>query len=221
MIEPVKIGEDVTLYCADCLEVLPTLEAGSVDAVITDPPYGMNWLCDMTSMAKRGKKYGGKNWGSKIYGDEKNFDPSPFLNYEYVVLFGYNHFAGKVPLGTTLVWIKVYDEGYGKFFSDAELIWMKGGMGVYCTRDVSMKGITSNRVHPNQKPVSLMKWIIEKYKIPIGKTILDPFMGSGTTGVAAVKLGRRFIGIEKEPKYFDIAIRRISDAVAQPILIQV
>jgi site-specific DNA-methyltransferase (adenine-specific) len=74
-------------------------------------------------------------------------------------------------------------------------------------------------LHPTEKPVSLMRELISLFS-NFGETILDPFMGSGTTGVAAVKLGRKFIGIEIEPKYFDIACRRISDALKQPDMFQ-
>jgi site-specific DNA-methyltransferase (adenine-specific)/modification methylase len=75
-----------------------------------------------------------------------------------------------------------------------------------------------NRVHPTQKPIEVMRWSIEQAKTSPGDLILDPFMGSGTTGVAAVKLGRKFIGIEIDRGYFDIAVRRISEALAQPPL---
>lgn len=76
-------------------------------------------------------------------------------------------------------------------------------------RPMNMDG---GKVHPTQKPVALMKWCIEQAGVPQRGTILDAFMGSGTTGVAAVQMGRKFIGIEREPKYFDIACRRIEDA---------
>jgi len=78
----------------------------------------------------------------------------------------------------------------------------------------SLEKSLQDAAHPSQKPVELMRWSIEM--IGPAETILDPFMGSGTTGVAAVKLGRKFIGIEIEPKYFDIACRRISEALKQP-----
>ncbi len=76
------------------------------------------------------------------------------------------------------------------------------------------RGAYRDKEHPTQKPVEVMKWCLGF--VADAKTILDPFMGSGTTGVAAVKLGRKFIGIEIEPKYFDIACRRISEALKQP-----
>jgi site-specific DNA-methyltransferase (adenine-specific) len=206
------LAEGVTLYLGDCREIVPTL--GKVGAVVSDPPYGMAWSCNMTSMAGRkgAKNSGGRNWGDQIVGDNKEFDPSPWLSFDKVILWGSNHYAKQLELGTTLVWIKRLDPAFGTFFSDAEIGWMKGGHGVYCHRDLSMNGETTSRVHPTQKPLGLMKWCIQK----TSGTILDPYMGSGTTGIAAVQLGRGFIGIEIEPKYFDVARKRISEALKQP-----
>ena len=209
MIKPYYEEPGITIYHGDCREIIPHLP--KVDLVLTDPPYGMNWPCNMSSMTKRGSKYGGRDWGETTRGDDEPFDPSPWLDYPKSILFGYNHFAARVPKGTILVWIKLYDEGFGKFFSDAELAWMSGGEGVYCYRDVSMKGITGNRVHPNQKPKSLMSWCILKSKTQ--GTILDPFMGSGTTLVAAKQLNRKAIGIEIEEKYCQIAVDRLRQEV--------
>ena len=205
--------ENCTLYLGDCRDILPMLTG--VDAVISDPPYGMSWKCDLSAMAKRGKKYGGRDWGKNIAEDDQPFDPSPWLDYPKVVLFGYNHFASKLPKGTTLVWIKVYDEGYGKFFSDAELAWMKGGVGVYCKRDTSMKGINWDRCHPTQKPVTIMQWCMERAKVPEGGTVLDPYMGSGSTGIACIRTKRVFIGIEKDAGHFENACRRIEQELSQ------
>ncbi len=96
---------------------------------------------------------------------------------------------------------------------------MSKGHGVYCRRDLSNNAITSERVHPTQKPVALMEWCLGF--LPGAKAVLDPFMGSGTTGVACVNLGRSFIGCEIEPTYFDAACRRIEQAYAQPRLFDV
>ena len=206
-----------TLYLGDCREILPTL--GKVDAVVTDPPYGMNWNTDSSrfsggprdSVVRRGQ--GRADWGD-IAADDQPFDPSPWLAYPQVVLFGCNHFGQYLPVGTILVWIKRLDPGFGSFLSDAELAWRKGGCGVYCRRDTSLASSANERNHPTEKPVGLMRWCIEKLK-DRPQVILDPFMGSGTTGVAAINLGRKFIGIEIEPKYFDIACRRIEEATKQ------
>ncbi len=214
------------LILGDALEVLATLPAGSVDAVVTDPPYGMDWDTNTTrfsggdaeSMAKRGA---GRNCASPVLGDDKPFDPALWLDFPIVVLFGMNHFAARLPVGTTLVWIKRMDAGFGSFLSDAELAWMKGGYGVYCKRDTSLMGETRNRLHPTQKPLSLMKWVLNMAKVPIGSTVLDPFAGSFTTGVACIQTGRNFIGIEKDPGYFAIGKQRMEEARMQMPLFQV
>ena len=203
----------------DCLEVLRTLPAGSVDAVITDPPYGMAWDTDSTRFTgeqhQRGD--GRDDWG-KVESDDKPFDPAPWLQFPKVVLFGMNHYAARLPVGTTLVWIKRDDHLFGSFLSDAELAWMKGGYGVYCFRKQfpppsrqSESGV-GRCVHPCQKPISLMRWVMDRAGIPEGATVLDPYMGSGTTGVACALTGRNFIGIEIDPRYCEIARRRIAEA---------
>jgi DNA modification methylase len=207
---------DARLYLGDCLEILPTL--GEVDAVVTDPPYGMGWDTNTArfsggsteSVARRGA---GKTDQPRITNDDTPFDPAPWLHLPNVILWGANHYHSRLPVGTTLVWVKRLPAGYGSFLSDAEIAWMKGGHGVYCYQDTSMMREAKDRVHPAQKPILLMRWCIEK--INNTHTILDPFMGSGTTGVACAKLGRRFIGIELEPRYFDIACKRIEDAYRQ------
>ena len=205
----------VQLHLGDCLEVLRTLDAGSVDAVVTDPPYGMKWDTDCTrfsggspsSIAKRGVNGGAKS--PLVLNDEHPFDPSPWLDFARVILWGSNHFGQRLPVGTTLVWVKRLDDAFGSFLSDAEVGWMKGGHGVYCRRDTSMNAIASTRVHPTQKPVALMLWCFEKLKLKPGDTVFDPYMGSGTTGVAALRAGLNFIGIEIDPTYFAIARKRI------------
>jgi DNA modification methylase len=209
----VEIG-NATLYLGDCMDVLPTLP--KVDAVICDPPYGMNWNTDSTRFT------GGGSPGidrPRIIGDNKEFDPEPFLKLSDNCLFwGSNHFAKNLPVGKTLIWIKQQPVSFGAFLSDAEIGWASGGNGVWAffnPRSIAtaVKEGLGNVAHPTQKPIALMKWCIDQH----GKseTILDPFMGSGTTGVAAIQLGRKFIGIEREPKYFDIACQRIEQAVAQ------
>jgi len=213
--KPYYQNELVTIYHGDCREVLPSLD--SVDLVLTDPPYGMNWNTDSTRFsggetpAARGR---GVKW-NPVHGDSEPFDPTPFLIFPKVLMFGANHYAQKLPVGTTLVWVK--RDKFGSFLSDAEIIWMKGGHGVYCFRDFSMNGRGANfpNYHPTLKPVSVMEWCVGKADIPADNVILDPFMGSGTTGVACANLGRKFIGIEIEPKYFDVACERIEAAYAQ------
>lgn len=206
------------LLLGDAYELVPTLTG--IDAVITDPPYGMNWDTDFRRFsggpqAHRRSYHNKRNYEGGVMGDDMPFDPSPWLEYPRVVLFGANHFAARLPVGTTLVWIKRLDPAFGSFLSDAEIVWMKGGHGVYCKRDTSLNAQTNNRLHPTEKPVSLMKWILDMAKVPIGATVLDPFAGSFTTGVACIKTGRNFIGIEKDPGYFAIGEKRMADAAAQ------
>ena len=93
--------------------------------------------------------------------------------------------------------------------SDAEIAWKKNGCGVYCFRDLTMMSEAKNRVHPNQKPIPLMQWCIEKSNLK--GIILDPYLGSGTTAVACERLNRKWIGIEIEEKYCEIAAKRIEN----------
>ncbi len=211
------------LYNKDCLEVIPTLSG--IDYVVTDPPYGINVNTDNSrfsggtagNMSKRGNGIGSAN-GKRIINDDKPFDPSFLVGIgKHQIIFGWNNFADKLPSGTCLVWIKRYDKAFGSFLSDAEVAWMSKGHGVYCKRDLSNNAIANERVHPTQKPVSIMQWCIEMISNE-GDTIFDPFMGSGTTGVAALQLGRKFIGCEIDPKYFAIAEKRIKSAALQPAL---
>lgn len=203
----------IVLVHGDCLRVLPLLEPGSVDCVLADPPYGMDWDGRVTRGPNgTGKKGPTRHFGTRIIGDMEPFDPSPWIQFRGCILFGCNHFASRLPVGTTLVWLKRYDSGFGSFLSDAELAWMKGGCGVYCHRDVSLQGMSDERLHSNQKPVGIMIWCLSF--LPPG-TILDPYMGSGTVPVACLRTGRRCLAIEIEPQtpdshdYFGIAVRRV------------
>lgn len=196
------------LYLGDCREILPTLSG--VDAVVTDPPYGVAFDTDYRRFTTG---FGvDRNAHKPVHGDSEEFDPSFLTHFQRVVIWGFNCFSNRLPRGTLLIWDKRFENGKA-FLADAESAWMKGGHGVYI-RSITSQGFVrpESIEHPTQKPVGIMEWSIEKCKAPIDGTILDPFMGSGTTGVAAMKMGRKFIGIEIEPKYFDIAARRIADA---------
>ena len=197
-------NENVTLYRGDCLHILPTL--ADVDAVISDPPYGM--AEDTNRLRFSGGEAGknrGKNWGEPIANDDAPFDPAPWLAFPAVVLFGMNHFAARLPVGTTLVWLKRFEPAYGTFLSDAELAWMKGGCGVYARREIQTLDGMGERKHPTQKPVAIMEWCMERAKVEQGALVLDPYMGSGTTGIACIRTGRRFIGVEIDPAHYATA----------------
>ena len=204
---------DATLYLGDCHEILPTL--GKVDAVITDPPYGINHPTDYKSRG-RGKLAATTDY-APIHGDDKPIDPAPWINGP-CVLWGGNYIANNLPPSSGwLVWDKRTQNDVGvNDQSDGELAWTNCVKGVRIFRHMwngfwrdSERGTAW---HPHQKPVALLEWCVKR--VP-GETILDPFMGSGTTGVACMNLGRKFIGIEIESKYFDIACRRIEGAQRQ------
>lgn len=212
MTAPVQIG-DCTLYCGDCLEVMPTL--GPVDAVVADPPYGIGYQRGPGGKGVQGRR----NHSKPIIGDDQPFDPKPFLSFD-CILWGANHFSSRLPHGRWLAWNKLGHMEPWDSFSDVEFAWQNTRAA---DRIFSLlwKGISQGikedggrRYHPTQKPVALMQWCIGF--LPDSETILDPFMGSGTTGVACVNLGRKFIGIEKDPEYFEIACERIRRAYRQP-----
>lgn len=224
-----EIIGDCTLYLGDCMEILPMLQG--VDTVITDPPYGMKFDTNskrfsggQSNNVRRKTQIDPGRDDRIILGDNKPFDPAPWLSFEHVIIWGSNHFSQKLPLGSTLIWLKRYLDKYGSFLSDAEIGWQKGGYGVYAFHapdspgrrqiDLGVKNpMGAGTAHPSQKPIALMRWCLDR--IATSKLVLDPFMGSGTTGVACVKAGRRFIGIEIDPGYFDIACERIRDAYRQ------
>lgn len=196
--------DGVTIFHGDCMDVLPTLSG--VEALVSDPPYGMRWDGRISSGPNSNSVSDARSWsyGLTVAGDNIPFNPTPWISYAHAILWGSNHFASSLPLGTTLLWVKRNDDAFGSFLSDAEVAWMKGGHGVYCWRDVSYKR-AEERWHPTQKPESLMTWCVRKTT----GLILDPFMGSGTTLVAAKRLGRKAIGIELEEKYCEIAAKRL------------
>lgn len=209
---------DATLYLGDATELLSVLRGD--EAILGDPPYGMkrHGRYQRGTRSSNSQMPGARSrrFGEKIIGDTVQFDPSPWITFPQAILWGSNHYAYRLPVGTTLVWIKRFDSGFGSFLSDAEVAWMKGGHGVYCKRDLSLQGGHFARAHPTEKPVSLMHWCIERFSD--APCIVDPYMGSGTTGVAATQLGRSFIGIEIDPVHFETACRRIEEAYKQPRL---
>lgn len=213
MTSPVIIG-DATLYLGDCLEILPTLP--KVDAVITDPPYGIGHPCNF---AARGRgNLAACNDYPDVYADDAPFDPAPWLALGVpVCMWGGNHFAERLPSSAGwLVWDKERPDDLDQ--ATCELAWTNYVKGVrrfrYLWNGMMRAGERGQNWHPTQKPIALQEWVLGLAWTPRGM-ILDPFMGSGTTGVACANLGRKFIGIEIERKYFDIACERIDNAYRQ------
>lgn len=191
------------------------LLGGEVDAVISDPPYGISHDTDY-------RRFTGGNAPEKnylaVHGDDRPFDPQPWLRFKRVILFGANCFAGKLPTGSWLVWDKRFSNGTA-FLSDGEAAWMNKGHGVYICSITWQGYVRSEETrHPTQKPTELMAWCIEKAGNP--ETILDPYAGSGSTLVAAKKLGRHFLGFEISPEYCAISRRRLAEIDAQPTLFE-
>lgn len=219
---PVIIG-DATLYLGDCLEILPTLGKGAIDAVVTDPPYGIGYVHGGQARFANTKPN-----MKPIIGDDQPFDPSGLLRLADdrtpVLFWGADHFKERLPQGGQfLVWDKSCGQGAADSFVDAEFAWMNR-RNPRCVFRHLWKGLfragednasNAKRTHPSQKPTELMRWCLETARIGLKKTVLDPFMGSGSTGVACVTSGRKFIGIEIDPGYFEIACRRIENAQRQ------
>lgn len=189
-----------TLIEADCLEVMPLL--GKVDSVVTDPPYGIGITKSNRLAVSRGM--GGKDW------DDKPADLTSLPKVPQII-WGGNYFD-LPPTRAPLVWDK---NNAGRDFADFEMAWTNLDMVArrFVMRPMNMDG---GKVHPTQKPVALMEWCLGF--LPDAETILDPFMGSGTTLVACQRLGRSGIGIELDPDYFEIACRRVDEATRQPDL---
>lgn len=205
---------DCELYLGDCLEVMPTL--GKVDAVVTDPPYGIGE--SSKNFASRDNLAVANGYAQKGWDDTTADDAIDLAirRSDHAIIFGGNYYD-LPPTSCFLVWDKLNSGD----FADCELAWTNLPKAVrrlkFLWNGCMRRERDVPRQHPTQKPVGVMKWCIEHLPKD-SKTILDPFMGSGTTGVACVQLQRRFIGIELDETYFDIACKRIEEAYKQPSL---
>lgn len=216
-----QIG-DATLYLGDCRYVLPTL--GKVDAVVTDPPYGV----ELT------RKTGASFQASTIYKDSPDYVRALIKDTiglalqisDRAAIFCGNRMLFDYPrpasIGTAYVSSGAGCDPWG-FGCNNPILYYGKCPYLAIGKGSRPNSFSDNRSgdagidHPCPKPLAWMKWLVNRVSLP-SHTILDPFMGSGTTGVACVKLDRKFIGIEIEPKYFDIACRRIEEATRQPKL---
>jgi len=222
-----QLADGITLHCGDCREILPML--GKVDVVVTDPPYGVDGQQN-TKTAKR-----------RIDGRKNNylgFDDSVGYVCDVavpVITWLIDHGPGRVILtpGNRCLTFYPSPDSFGAIYQPASVGLQPWGRAdaqpilYYGKSPYGGNALPSQRCsytltetaepngHPCPKPLAFWTKVVRSASLE-GETVLDPFMGSGTTGVAAVKLGRKFTGIEIEPKYFDIACRRISDALKQP-----
>jgi site-specific DNA-methyltransferase (adenine-specific) len=217
-IKPYYDKDGITIYCGDCRTIAPQLS--SIEFLLSDPPYGIGHVHGgggrpvsnnpSAVVPKRNLK--------PVHGDDIPFDPSPWLNYPNVLLWGANHYCRRLPeSGRWIAWNKLGSIEPFDNFSDVEFAWFNS-TGKDLLFSCLWKGVlqedkTDNgkRYHPTQKPIRLMTWCLNL--VPAAKTTLDPFMGSGTTLVAAKALGRRAVGIEINPDYCDIAVQRLAQEV--------
>jgi len=215
-LRPYYQRDGITIYHGDCLEIIGAIDG--VDAIVSDPPYGISYK--KSEGGRRGAYSGAtvKRNMDSIAGDDSPFDPAPFLGYRNVILWGANHYAQRLPHGRWIAWNKLGDKEPWDSFSDVEFAW-QNGRGKDRMFSMLWKGLCQGlpggkkerRHHPTQKPLRLMRWCMGL--IPDAATILDPFMGSGTTLVAARAEGRRAIGVEIEERYCEIAAKRLSQGV--------
>lgn len=217
-----EIIGDCRLILGDCREILPTLHP--VDAVVTDPPYGIG---------ENDKKNMSRGRSSEKWKDAKPTDYGKFewdqsivdcdllnlvlLSGKHQIVFGGNYY----PLPPTSCWL-VWDKLNGNSdFADCELAWTNLNKAVrrisYLWNGFAMASGETRGAHPTQKPVGVMSWCLQQLPKDVN-TVIDPFMGSGTTGVACLRSGLSFTGIEREEKYFSAACRRIENEVANPRL---
>lgn len=210
--KPYYEHEGVTIYHADCREVLPNLP--KVDLVLTDPPYGVK-------MSEGFEGFGGfgKPIARRQYPDCWDED-RPSVEYfnlmlnagVYVIIWGGNYFADILPRSTH--WISWDKQNTMPTFGDCELAWTNLGRKSVSKVVVPWNGLLGKeerREHPTQKPEALMTWCFNH--VPAARSVIDPFMGSGTTLVAAKRLNRTATGIEAEEKYCEIAAKRLAQSV--------
>lgn len=232
-IQPVSCGRTIGPFACcsvikgDCLEYLKLLPDGCVDAVITDPPYGMKLDASFKNSTPNLRKGIGASRGyPDIVGDQEDFNPSPWLSIAREQFwFGADYYREKLPRGGSwIVWDKregIEDVKYSA--AEFELCWTKKphlrqiirfrwfGLCGTETQDVR------TRVHPAQKPWQVMGALI---KASGASVVLDPYCGSGSTLVAAAKLGIHYLGFEISREYCEIAMRRLAEVEAQPMLFE-
>lgn len=224
------IGE-CQLHLGDCRDILPTL--GPVDAVVTDPPYGID-IAATGKVGATGRNANGHRLGARVAKQyaASDWDRQGLSREQWAliraaapiwIVWGGNHLADVLgPSAGMLIWDKKCQNGWDDTFSELEVAWTnvmtraKGFRHLWAGAIRASEHTANVREHPTQKPIALMEWCLGY--VPNAQTILDPFLGSGTTGVACALQGRSFVGIEIDPAYFDIACRRIEAAYKQPRL---
>ena len=209
------MGEN-KIICGDCLEVMRDMPDNSVDLVLTDPPYGIGnnitYRKNQCSKRARSKDYGAYKWNNEI--PSKQIFSEILRTGEDQVIWGGNYFLDYGLLKATPAWLVWDKKNDTSSFAKCELAWTSYAHAIkiyrYLWNGMLQENMGSKEVryHPTQKPLELMEWCIENYSKP-NDLIFDPFCGSGTTCVAAKRLGRRYIGIDISEEYCDIARKRL------------
>ena len=214
MLKPYYEQDGITIYCGDCREILPQLDV-KVDLVLTDPPYGINADKTQNDNARSGRVSNGGYWKEYEYTawdknapDSKLFEMI-FNKSKNQIIWGGNYFF----LPSRCQWL-IWNKVQRGVMTDGEMAWTnkQGSLKIFdMARTDAYINTTELKHHPTQKPTPLISWCLSLY--PEAQTILDPFLGSGTTAVAAKILGRKCIGIEIEEKYCEIAVKRLAQSV--------
>ncbi len=209
----------ITLIHGDCYQHVA--ELADADFLLSDPPYGINYRVSERRNTGEGLIATGQSLTPKraaIVGDGKKFDPTVWVRFGRVALFGANHFSSRLPDGGRwIIWDKRRDSRPDDH-SDCEMIWtnVEGADRIHrqkwrgVVREGEENCSISQKLHPNQKPVALLRFVLEQLGAERGHTIVDPFMGSGSTGVAALRLGMNFIGCEIDADHFRTAQDRLA-----------
>lgn len=230
--EDVSIGP-CRLILGDCREVMGDLD---FDAIVSDPPYGINFQHSGGGRGGNLNNWIVKSRTDKIHGDESVPDLSHLFEAcgktkfasavsagrtaaKPLALMGANHFRKQIPDGGTwFTWDKSCGQGAAASFVDSEIGWHNRRNPRTMFRHFWMGALRTGRgnqgirqrLHVSEKPEELMEWMMESARIGLGKTVLDPYMGSGTTGAACLMTGRKFIGIEIAPEHFRVAVDRLN-----------
>ena len=208
--KPYYDEDGITIYHGDCREVSASLDWG---CVLSDPPYGISYNHDPKSQSKHIESHRGQT--APVMNDDKPLDPAPWTDKPFI-LWGANNYAQRLPveLRVWLCWDKVTRNGLKLRIAECEFAATNCVGRSQVFRHLWSGGYRATErgdfFHPTQKPIALMKWCIGLAGFPKKGTILDPFMGSGTTLLAARDMGRKAIGIELEEKYCEIAVKRLA-----------
>jgi site-specific DNA-methyltransferase (adenine-specific) len=216
----------ISIYLGDCREILPGL--GKFDLLLTDPPYGVNVETAKPSRQRPAirRGHGARPAADarrpiravlapRVFGDELPFDPAHLLGYPSAILWGANHYAERLP--SSPMWL-AWDRESDGTITDAELAWVRGHRfkTVRLFRHkwsgilrASEQGVCV--LHPTQKPVALMRWCLGFF--PEAQSVIDPYMGSGPVARACKDAGKRYVGIEIEERYAEIAAKRLAQEV--------